>query len=54
MVVAKAQHKHYSTVYDHHEWMRLPKICFLKSVTLIFQQKVVGMVIMHIKMKVPS
>ena len=27
MVVAKAQHVHHSTVYDHHDCMRLLKIC---------------------------
>ena len=56
MMVAKAQHKHHFTVYDHHDCMRLLKICCLKSVTLIFQQKGGGMVmvIMHIKMKVHS
>ena len=54
MVVAKAQHKHHSTIYDHHDSIRLLKICCLKSVTLIFQQKGGGMVIMHIKIKVPS
>ena len=55
MVVAKAQHKHHSTVYDHHDCMRLLKVCCLKSVTLILQQKGgEDMVIIHIKMKVPS
>ena len=39
MVVAKAQHVYHSTVYDHHDCMRLLKICGLKSVKLIFQQK---------------
>ena len=53
MVVAKAQHVHHSTVYDHHDCMRLLKICGLKSVKLIFQQKGGGMVIMHMKVKVP-
>ena len=38
MVVAKAQHKHHSTVYDLHNCMRLLKMCCLKSVVLIFQQ----------------
>ena len=54
MVVAKAQHVYHSTVYDHHDCMRLFKISCLKSVKLIFQQRGGGMVIMHIKIKVPS